>query len=185
MLILAGCFDPDLSATIRCPDGLCPTGLVCGDGNICQRTRMPGVDASVDAPFDADGGIPGDCEDYDLQSMTGSPVATGALGDEDDDFRGCMSGQNGRDAAFAWTAPSDGIFSFTTCGSNYDSVLWLERSCEETSSIACDDDSCPGQGLTEYLEFSFSAGESVIVIVGGFGGETGDYELNIEPVSAN
>jgi hypothetical protein len=52
--VLAGCFAPHPGAGSPCPDGTCPTGLVCSPATLtCEVTGMPRPDAATD-------GVPSD-----------------------------------------------------------------------------------------------------------------------------
>ena len=82
------------------------------------------------------------------------------------------------DDAFLFTAPTDGSYRFDTVGSGYDTVLYLTdpQSCGQ---IACNDDH---ESLTSELSLDMAAGDQVMVVVDGFGGASGYYELHIDVI---
>lgn len=48
LLVVSGCFSPSPPAGTPCPNGVCPTGLVCSPASMtCETTA---VDASIDSP---------------------------------------------------------------------------------------------------------------------------------------
>ncbi|HUS31799.1 MAG TPA: hypothetical protein VMZ53_25030 [Kofleriaceae bacterium] len=52
--LLVGCYSPTPHAGAPCPDGVCPTGLVCSPATMtCEISATPKADAAVDAEPDA------------------------------------------------------------------------------------------------------------------------------------
>jgi len=156
--------------------------------------------AGFDVDNDADGIIDETCED--LSCITGG--SDGNLGDslgsyltDSFDFDGdgdatsdsnvnetndfgptCRTDNGGLDVAFLWEAPADGCYQFDTNDSSYDTILYLQDSCNGTE-LACDDDS--GNSTQSLVEHSVTAGESVVVIVDGYSSSSaGNYEVNID-----
>ena len=85
----------------------------------------------------------------------------------------------GRDHVILWTAPAAGTYRFDTVGSGLDTVLALyDPQCLE--ELACDDDS--GEGFTSVVERRLDQGEQVAVVVGGFRGRNGLWQLNVTPL---
>ena len=101
-----------------------------------------------------------------------------------DDCDGNMSA----DVWFEFTAPSDGSFSFGTCGTVgsltntvlivYDGAAGCPTSPD--LGLACDDNSCGPTGQSSEVNLTLGAGETVIIQVGGFNGSTGVATLTIE-----
>ena len=82
----------------------------------------------------------------------------------------------GRDHVILWTAPQSGQFRFDTQGSTLDTVLALyEPDCLE--ELACNDDG--GSGFTSALDRTMQQGDQVAIVVGGFRGKNGQWQLNI------
>jgi hypothetical protein len=78
--------------------------------------------------------------------------------------------------SFLWTAPSSGSFVFDTCGSTYDTTLGVRAPDCDGDTLECNDD---WYGLKSRVQVSADAGETYVVVVSGFSGDTGRYTLNI------
>lgn len=79
------------------------------------------------------------------------------------------------ETVYLFTASEDGTFTFDTAGSGYDTALGLfnPRDCAERG---CNDDFGESQARVTSI---LNAGESVLVVVTGFNGATGEFTLNI------
>ena len=87
----------------------------------------------------------------------------------------CAAG--GNDVWFVYVPPAAGPVTVTTCGANYDSALQIfTGSCGALVSVGCNDDSC---GLQSSLSFTATACTPCYIRVGGFGGATGNFPLNV------
>jgi len=82
-------------------------------------------------------------------------------------------------AWWSWRAPSTGIVTFDTQGSNFDTYLSLftGNDLPNLSLVAADDDS--GQGVTSLLTRNVTAGEIYQIAVDGWSSNTGQIALNI------
>jgi hypothetical protein len=125
--------------------------------------------------------VPPTCPDEDLgddlpTTHSGSTVGAG------DDYASCGGiGSGGEDVSFVWTAPSSGLYQFDTFGSSFDTILTLAETCDEAfvGDALCNDDA--GGTLQSALFYGLDEGESVVVVVDGYG-ESGNYTLNIDAV---
>ncbi|MGK4007578.1 MXAN_6577-like cysteine-rich protein [Sorangium sp. So ce1036] len=81
------------------------------------------------------------------------------------------------DAAYTFTAPAEGVYVFDTFGSAYDTLLELRDGGCDGAVLACNDDAQgrPQSRITERL----TAGQTVVALVDGAGGESGPFTLNI------
>lgn len=71
--------------------------------------------------------------------------------------------------SFHWTAPNDGLFTFDTLGSNYDTVLVVRTICEIRSGYRCNDDEF---GLHQSgIDQQVQRGQVLRVEVSAFGGD--------------
>ena len=68
---------------------------------------------------------------------------------------------------FDWTAPNDGLFSFDTVGSNYDTVLVVRTVCEGVSGERCSDDDV---FMQSGLQQAATEGQVLRVEIAAFGG---------------
>ena len=93
------------------------------------------------------------------------------------------SSAGGPDVTYKFTAPVDSFYNFTLCNSGFDTVLLLYRfTCptEPTLAdfIAGNDDGCSSQ--SKVVGIRLVAGQSVLVVVDGYGTASGDYELVVD-----
>jgi hypothetical protein len=168
------------------------TNAACGDGAIdageaCDGVELGGEDCVSQgfiggalgctpdcAAYDTSGCLP--CEDQDIGGAIGPAVASGNTGGDDDDIDATCGGAGGNDHVIRFTAPADGEYTFDTFGSTYDSTIALYSDC--VTELSCNDDVAP-DNLQSLLGLSMTAGESVLIVVDGHDGSTGDWVLNI------
>ena len=83
---------------------------------------------------------------------------------------------------YQWVAPGSGFVDFNTLGSSYDTTLAIYTNAVLTSSnlpVAMNDDDAEGGGLQSSRAWFYAlAGTNYYIAVDGFGGDTGDIELN-------
>lgn len=90
-------------------------------------------------------------------------------------------GFEAEDYLVAWTAPNAGMYSISLEGSSYDTVLGILSECEGRQ-LDCNDDCFDLQsGITVTME----AGQQIILVIEGFAGKTGMFNININPGMAN
>jgi len=136
--------------------------------------------------------------DDDLDSDTGS-VASGTTVGMGSDFDGSCGLSGAEDVAYTWEAPSSGCYSFSTAGSDFDTVLRLfddsvagetvytttvscgggaTGSATSEGELTCNDDHT---GLTSFFEYTVTDGETYVVVVDGFSSSvSGSFSLAIE-----
>jgi len=113
----------------------------------------------------------------DLGVGLGSPVTTNSTSGRVNDYQpSCVSNSTAPDLAYTWTAPSSGTYVFSTLGSSFDTVLEL-RQYNTGVSLGCNDDSA-GTSLST-VSASLSAGQTVLVVVDGYGSNQGAFQLSI------
>ncbi|MFO0856466.1 MAG: M12 family metallo-peptidase [Phycisphaerales bacterium] len=90
------------------------------------------------------------------------------------------------DVYWLFTSPTTGTANINTCGSNFDTVLSIHSECPATTAnqITCNDQAfnvC-GSGFSNQSAVSFTAvqGETYIIRVVGWAGQTGNVQLNID-----
>ena len=87
----------------------------------------------------------------------------------------CGAGAN--DVWFSYVATATGNCIADTCGGGYDSTIEaFSGTCAGLTSLGCNDDSC---GLQSAVGFPVTMGTTYFIRVGGFGGATGSFPLNI------
>ncbi|WAS97021.1 hypothetical protein [Nannocystis punicea] len=75
-----------------------------------------------------------------------------------------------------WSAPFDGLFVFEVVEADFDPVLYLLDSTCQGGELACNDDS---NGPFPQIAVPMFAGQQVIVVVDGVGGQAGNFVLSI------
>jgi hypothetical protein len=114
----------------------------------------------------------------DLGHRLGSSVATGSTQGATNDFQpSCGFGGPAGDAAYTWTAPAAGLYVFSTSGSSFDTILDI-RQYNTSVSIGCNDDSNAAT-LQSTVGVNLAAGQTVLVVIDGYFGEEGTYQLSI------
>ena len=110
------------------------------------------VEVSFGAPLD--GGVTGTTTNFSLESP-GNGVS-----------------QQAPEAFTKFTATGGGLYTFSLCGSNYDSTIYVIGT-DCTTPIIFNDDhesgNCGGSLESEINDFPLSAGQQVIVCIDGFG----------------
>ncbi|WP_428267685.1 ADYC domain-containing protein [Haliangium sp.] len=111
-------------------------------------------------------------------TATGQAVATGITSSSMNHFSpSCVTGtQMAPDRAYRWTAPRAGIYSFTTLGSDFDTVLYVYKGGRE---VRCNDN-VSSRIVQSAVSINLAEGESVVVFVDGYGRDAGNYTLNID-----
>ncbi|MCA9604235.1 MAG: lamin tail domain-containing protein [Myxococcales bacterium] len=126
------------------------------------------------------------CPDTDLVSVTGDAVATGTtVGETNEVAPSCdYFGSGTGDATFSWTAPSTGMWTFDTFGSDFDTVLSVHTgaSCDAATEVECNDDVATGSSTRSRVDMMLTAGDTVTLAIDGFDiGDEGNYVLSINP----
>ena len=98
-----------------------------------------------------------------------------------------LTGSCGRgaapDAAFTFTAPTNGLWTLTTVrfddGASFDTILYTRGACDDLEDLDCSDDVGSPQSA---LRVSLEAEQSIFVVVDGFSAESaGDFVLTAMP----
>lgn len=116
----------------------------------------------------------------DLGARLGSPVATYAsISTTSNQWSVSCNGGSSRDISYVWTVPETGSYSFSTNGSNFDTVLQIRHFSSTSSIMACNDDS----GSNLYSRATLSGlikGVKLLIIIEGYAGDYGNLaRLNI------
>lgn len=107
-----------------------------------------------------------------------------------DEFGGASCGGGGDgvpDAAFQWTAPAAGPWTFSTHGTtSFDTVLYVRRDgCGAAEELGCNDDA-GGGGRHSVVTVELEACETVTVVVDGFSADQhGPFQLRVSGVETN
>ena len=121
---------------------------------------------------------PGTCAPTDLGSVVGMAVTAGRTSGPSGEQPSCLAGE-AADAAFMWTAPASGRYTFDTRGSSYDTVLHARLGTCAGPEMACNDD-MDGTSLDSSVELEVARGDRIVFFVDGVGaGAEGDFVVNI------
>lgn len=116
------------------------------------------------------------CPTADLGSVVPVTISGSTTGGASIFTPSCSFGQ-APDHSYTFTAPTTKVYEMNTVGSNYDTVLHVLGATCSGVSLACNDDSF---GLQSQVFVNLTAGQTVTVVVDGFGSSFGNYVLTIE-----
>lgn len=156
-------FTPQSQVAVSLVDG--QTVMVAVDGG----TQSGSYDLEIDFV---------DCPDEDLDSNLPESIDGTTIGAVDKlSMVGC--GQvdvPAPDYVFEWTAPAAGAYTIDLGGSDYDTVLYVQDAACGGDELACNDDSI---GLQSAVNVNLAADQTVVFVVSGYSGDTGNFTLNI------
>jgi len=145
----------------------CCTDCGCGAGDVCRaNTCIP------------DPG-PGDtCASALTLTAQGTQTVTGTTATAANDYRGgCVTNSTAPERVYTFTLPAAGAVSAQSTG--YDTVLYLRRTCEDsTSELACNDDATPPGSLGSRIDANLQPG-TYYLFVDGYAARSGNYTLTV------
>lgn len=124
-------------------------------------------------------------EDGDLSGAVDGDAVLGSTAEGTDNHLAPCSPPGSPDVAYLFTAAADGpvVFSTNNPGTDYDTALYIRSTCEDPGAdalIACNDDVDPAAEVyTSWVGLDAEEGVSYYVIVDGYGGEEGAFELTV------
>ncbi len=163
-----------------CGDGDVDPGEGCDDGN-----NMDGDGCSALCEFEPTG--PDDvCPGEEIAlSPVANDVQLGSIGGDTSTVLphyGASCGGSSSDAVFVVIPDVSGQLT-ATLNSDYDAVLHARTDCDDDATeLACQDDGLASDA--EVVGFEVSAGVPVYLFVDGYGGETGNFTLDISVATA-
>jgi hypothetical protein len=93
------------------------------------------------------------------------------------------SGSDSPDVVYRFDAPYDCSADIDLCTSGYDTKVYVyENEVTPGSPLACNDDfpGCGPDGYRSWLNASFTEGNTYYIVIDGFGGDCGFYELDMQ-----
>ncbi len=119
------------------------------------------------------------CPDVDLGNTVPQTLTGTTVGLVDQAESPCANDNNAPDIAYTWTAPAAGTYVIDTEGSALDTVLHIYdgATCLGTA-LACDDQG-GSIGNSSLVVLDLEAGQLITIIVDGWNGNAGAYQLNI------
>ena len=174
------------AATGRCRAGAQTCGadgqwLTACAGEVLPRSEgcANGIDEDCDGDVD-DGCPPSTCAIAgDLGSALGARVAVGTTAGGTTRAAGSCGGAEAPERVYIWTAPTAGPFTFTTRGSEYDTLVYLRDGGCDGGELACNDDVVNGSSVSSVVSATLTQGQTVAVVVDGFGTASGAFALNV------
>ena len=171
---LIDCLDPDCQFHPACnmPED-CVNGIDDDGDNLvdCQDPDCQFHPACMPPPV---------CPQVVIGSAVGQGVSSGNTANFPDSFAPqCGAGGSG-DVSVEWIAPESARYTFDTIGSAYDTILHIRSGGCNGPTLGCDDDGVNPGGASR-LRIDVMAGQLLILIVDGWGGSVGPYQLNITP----
>ncbi len=118
----------------------------------------------------------GACPDGDLGN-TVPAVATGTTVGADNTVFSSCGGNTANDDQLTFTAPQDGVYTFDTAGSDFDTLLYVLDGCGG-DELGCSDDVLATE--TSHLNLLMTADQEVNVVVDGANLEEGNYTVTVE-----
>jgi len=107
---------------------------------------------------------------------THTGCTSGATNDGD---ASCGSSNSSPDVWYTFTAPETGKVSVDTIGSTLDTVLSIHAAGTPNTSLVCNDDIIPSIERDSRVTMNVTQGQSYLVRVAGFSGNSGEYTLHI------
>ncbi len=162
--------------TLSCTDGnACTTNDVCSGGVCVGGDTAPGCTAcQAAATFPPAGGVV-----HGKTSGTSSLTATCGV-----------PNNNSPERVFRWTPTASGPASFQTCSPNtrFDSVVSVRQGTCTGTQLTCNDDGPCGAGVSgteaSSTTLNVTAGTTYYVVVDGWNGSSGDFDLAITAPTA-
>lgn len=156
--------------------------LVVGNDPPMNLRAESGLDGQVALQWDPPGteGPPQlDCADYVITGLPFTDVGSNAGMNDDFD----VMGSDGEDVAYQLYLPTDATIDVTLCSDNtdYDTKLEIFNADCFTSTGYYDDDDfdCSVNILQSGIWGAYLPAGTYLIVVDGFGGSTGNYEINV------
>ena len=109
-------------------------------------------------------------------SVPGTAYVTGNTQGKGSNYSGSCGSAGGEDVVYSFTVTESVTATFSTDGSNFDTVLYVRSDCANSSTIIdCDDDG--GSSTQSYLQVSLAPGTYSVFVDGYSSSSYGDYIL--------
>lgn len=156
------------------------------DGTGTESGDVP-EDPTDDAPDTTSDGSTGTLDPGDANACADDALEGGTTGStlgRANDNTGSCGGEAAPDHAFVFTASEDGLYTFDTNGSDFDTVLYVLDGVEcGAPELACDDDG--GDSVQSEVSVVLDEGQSVTVVVDGYNANSGTFVLGTSAQTAN
>jgi len=132
------------------------------------------------APVGKGGPIPGDVAGNPFYIVSLPATEYGTTDGFNNDYnQDCpLVGDGSPDVVYQYHADNDQYITVDLCNSSYDTRVYIAYVGDEFTYVACNDDFCGESGWRSRIEgFFIGAGEDILIIVDGYWGDFGEYEL--------
>ncbi len=124
-----------------------------------------------------------------ISSLPYSDAGTTAGYTDDYDMACPYTGSTSPDVVYSYTPSSNVLVDIDVCESAYDTKLYVfDTNCTNADSVACNDDFCSNSSGDPYRSqlpsVPMNSGTTYYIVVDGYGGESGTYNINVDTVSA-
>jgi len=164
--------ESEASEEVTMPVGNLPPMRLSAEGGLDGRVELEWASPGDDMP-----GLL-DCADELIPGLPFSAVGTNlGMGDDFD-----VANSDGEDYTYQLWMPADGTVDITLCSAitTFDTKLEIfNADCFTTTTFYNDDFTCEFSSLQSTLSGIPLAEGIYLIVVDGFGGQTGDYEINV------
>ena len=170
-----------------------------------EPVKQKSIGGNSSAPSNPGGGVllSGDCSDYiDLTGQALPITETGTTSGATNNYGplpskpNCWSEDNwsgsagaAPDVTYKWTAPAQRRYKISLIGSDYDTVLLLYDFTCPIEPVYPDDFICGNDDFTgtrsQLTYVPLDEGQEILIVVDGFGGSVGSYNLTISEVQTS
>lgn len=165
---LGGCGNDPIEQCVCAADEYCCTKEW---DELCAQYAQQECELSCELPR-------GECELTDLGSTVPQTTNGTTLGGVNVLTPSC-SEDGSPERAYSFTAPETGAYAFDTAGSVHDTVVYVLNGGCKGEELACNDDFGKDNRQSRAI-VSLTAGQTVTVVVDGYGGAAEDFVLAIE-----
>lgn len=148
-------------------------------------TTNPGAESSTTGNASGSSGAADSTDEQDMcPAETHDEASSGSTLGQTNAASGSCGGEEAPDQAFGFTAAQAGTYTFSTDGSDFDTVLYvLDGEGCGGPELACDDDG--GESTQSQVTVTLSEGQSVVVVVDGYDDASGAFTLSTSAQTAD
>lgn len=137
----------------------------------CSHSTSPEPIASVAEPLTI---IPDNGGTFTGSTAANAPGVTNQYG-------GTCGGSTAREQVYQWRAPRSGNATFATCGSSYDTVLYVRKSTIAGTELGCNDDAPSCAVDASKFTKAVVACTTYFIFVDGWSTTSGPFSLTVTP----
>ena len=178
------------STTCPCAEGFgdCDSDAECQPGLVCAQNvgAQYGVRSVMDfceqpSSGGSSGGshLPSSCTSLGSFPSSGGSLTASTTGSSS--LSSSCGGSNAPEQVYSWTPSTSGQWTISTCGSGFDTIIYLLDRCDQNATeIACNDDGSQCANYGSRVQREFIAGQSYFIVVDGYGSNAGSFTINVQ-----